>query len=508
MSRNVNSEFLAKFDDSLRRLSKLNDIISKNTTNKKEFSAFVLSKLQELNVKIKEIVEKIKQIKSQLVLLQGSVNQNTSGIQNKDKEIAELKANLEKLTQEKKNLEDLINNEIPKNTNKNIELQKEIDEKESKLRELESKNAALMNEKEALQKELSNRGDLQGQHAQEIQQLSEKNKLEVEKMQQENIKQIQELQKLIADKDTQIQSNLQKIQSLEQQIVEKDKKIAELESTSTSVQQQQQQNVEVIKSANDKIAQLENEKLALQQMNDDLIKRIVAATEVINNATIQLEELTNQNFYDKSNQDFIAIINEIEASLQQIINTIQGTATGTVGQNVGNNLPPPPGSITNLPPSPPDLIQQKNRTIVYQNKTIKINDLLKGLKIKGQQVAITTGDQNNKYIKAYNTISNINSNISDMSLINTIAKALSNIDIDVNVLGVLTVKGGNNIPLKKTKKHSKKVKSHYTRKQKGGFLWGKQKTSSIKTPKTSSYLVTSSSKKNRRTTGRGVTKRK
>jgi chromosome segregation ATPase len=506
MSRNVNSEFLAKFDDSLRRLSKLNDMISKNTTNKKEFSAFVLSKLQELNVKIKEIVEKIKQIKSQLVLLQGSVNQNTSGIQNKDKEIADLKANLEKLTQEKKNLEDLINNEIPKNTNKNLELQKEIDEKESKLRELESKNVALMNEKEALQKELSNRGDLQGQHAQEIQQLSEKNKLEVEKMQQENIKQIQELQKQIADKDTQIQSNLQKIQSLEQQIVEKDKKIAELESKSSSVQQQQQQNVEAIKSANDKIAQLENEKLALQQMNDDLIKRIVAATEVINNATIQLEELTNQNFYDKSNQDFIAIINEIEASLQQIINTIQGT--GTVGQNVKNLLPPPPGSITNLPPSPPDSIQQKNRTIVYQNQTLKINDLLKGLKTKGEQVARTTGEQNNKYIKAYNLISNINPNISDMSLITTVTRALPNIDVDVNALGVLTVKGGNNMSLKKTKKHHKKMKSHYTRKQKGGFLWGKQKTSSIKTPKTSSYLVTSFSKKNRRSTGRGVTKHK
>ena len=480
MSRNVNSEFLAKFDDSLKRLSKLNDIITKNTSNKKEFSGFVLSKLQELNKKIKEIVDKIKQIKSQLVLLQGEVNQNTSGIQNKDAEIIKLNEQLKKLTQEKNDLEEFINTETPKNTNKNVELQKEIDEKESKLRELETKNVALNNEKETLQKELSSRGDVQGQHAQEIQQLSEKNKLEVEKMQQENLQQIQELQKQIADKDAQIQSNLQKIQSLEQQIVEKDKKIAEFESTSSNAQQQHQQNADAIKNANDKIAQIESEKIVLQQMNDDLIKRIVAATEVINNATIQLEELTNQNFYDKSSEDVNAIINEIETSLQLIINTIQGTSNSSVA---------------------PQPIQQRNRSITYQRQKIFVNDLLKGLKSKGDQVTRTTGNPNNKYLKAYDYINtNLTStpNISDNDLTNIISNALTSIDIQADAFGIV-VKGGYNTSLKKTKKRNKKVKPHYTHKQKGGFVWGKQKTPSI---------VSSSSKKNKRSTGRGITKRK
>jgi chromosome segregation ATPase len=345
------------------------------------------------------------------------------------------------------------------------------------LRELEAKNVSLENEKETLQKELSSRGDVQGQHAQEIQQLSEKNKLEVEKLQQENLKEIQELQKQIADKDAQIQSNLQKIQTLEQQIVEKDKKIADFEATCGVAQQEQQQNATAIQSANDKIAQLENEKSVLQKMNDDLIKRIIAATEAINNATSQLEELTNQAFYDKSNQDVSAIINEIEASLQQIINTIQGN-TNTATPNPSVSLSGPRQSNQSTP-------EQRNRNINMNGNQSNLNFLLSDLKNKSNDVIRNTGQQNNKYINAYDFIDfNLasNPNMSEDELNMMVKSALS--QNGIQLYGNFNkVKGGYNMSLKKTKKYNKKAKSHHTRKQKGGYLWGNQKSSSIKSMK-------------------------
>ena len=84
-----------------------------------------------------------------------------------------------------------------------------------------------------------------------------------------------------------------------------------------------------------------------------------------------------------------------------------------------------------------------------------------------------------------NTNLSSNPNMSDSDLTNMIGSALQNIDIEANSFGV-TVKGGYNMA-RKTRKYNKKTRKHnkatFSRKQKGGYLWGKQKTSSIRTTK-------------------------
>jgi len=475
--------------------------------------------LEEINVKIKAIIIKIKEIKNQVDTLQSQVNQNNSGIQGKDSEIASLTQKLQQLTAERDSLNAQLANTNNSATENTTRLQQQIDQNEAKLRELEGQNVALTNEKDLLNKELSNRGDIQGQHAQEIQKLSDDNKSQIEQMQQANSQQIQELQKQIADKESQLQanaqqmqdlqkqitdkeaqlqSNAQQIQDLQNQIAEKDKQIGDHQSTAANAQEQQQQNASAIADVNNKLAQLEKERNVLQQENDDLIQRIIAATNAINSATTQLEELTNQSFYDKSNQDVSKIINEIEVSLQEIINSIQGKSTNS-------------GPVNNQQRQGQSNSQQRNRNITIKGKNMNLNDLLKNLTNKSNSVIRNTGEANNKYSTAFSYIDKTlesTPNISDKDLSLVVQSGLQNNGIDFTSDG--SVRGGYVKTSRKHKKYGKNGKKYTTRKQKGGFAWGKYKktaTNNAPTTKSTSSLTHSRKKYKINSRARGVTKR-
>jgi DNA repair exonuclease SbcCD ATPase subunit len=360
---------------------------------------------------------------------------------------------------------------------------------ETKLRELEAQNAELTNQKNTLQQELSSRGDVQAEHARSIEELSNKNKAELTKSQQDNAAQIDQLQKEIADresklqanaqqmeqiqkqiaeKDNQIQSISQKIQELEQkisekdsQLAEKDRQIAELQQNTSTTQQQQQQNTEAITQATNRIQQLEKEKADLENINKDLVQRIIAATDAINIATAQLEELVNQGFYDKSKQDVDVIIKEIEASLQLISNSIQGSNITT---NVSNSIN-----------------SSYDKNIINLNGVLtNVNSLMRDLQAKSNQFIRNNNGKNvyDKYKAAYETIrefKNQNPNANDDVMKSKTKEILSKYNINISNTGIIQ---GGNMNLKKSKK---KIRIHSTtRKQKGGYLWGKQKTFSFK----------------------------
>jgi chromosome segregation ATPase len=490
----------------------LNTSITKNSQNKQQFTGFVLTKLQEIHEKIKAIMIKIKEIKNQVDTLEGQVNQNNSGIQDKDAEIAKLTQQLQQLTSERDSLTSQLANTNNSASEKTTLLQQQIDQNEAKLRELEAQNATLVNEKDTLNKELASRGDVQGQHAQEIQKLSEENKSQIEKMQQENVQQMQELQKQIADKESQLQanaqqmqelqkqitdkeaqlqSNAQQIQDLQKQIAEKDKQISDHQSSAANTQQEQQQNASAIADVNNKLAQLEQERNALQQQNDDLIQRIIAATNAINSATTQIEKITDEVFFDKKDKDISRVIEEIEASLQEITNTIEGKSVTMVSNSAPSN-------------SAPSNSQQKNRNVNVKGITINLNDLMNNLMKKNKDVVKNTGDEKNKYKNAYKYINDTlisSPAISDKDLGLVVENAMKGIDFTSDG----SVRGGYVKVSKKHKKYGKK----YTRKQKGGFTWGKYKkttTNPAPTTKIMSSLV-SSRKKYKMNRGRGVTKR-
>jgi len=489
------SDFLANFESSLNKLNKLNDYITRNTTNKREFTGFVLTKLRELNEKVKLFIIRFNELKAQVVTLQSQINDNSSGIQNKDGEIVNLKVELERLNKEKSDLKEFIDNELPKNTQKNVdlerkseELQVKIDEMETKLRELEAQNVELTNQKNTLQQELSSRGDVQAEHAKSIEELSNKNKAELTKSQQDNAAQIDQLQKEIADresksqanvqqmeqiqkqiaeKDNQIQSISQKIQELEQkisekdsQLAEKDRQIAELQQNTSTTQQQQQQNTEAITEATNRIKQLEKEKSDLENDNKDLVQRIIAATDAINIATAQLEELVNQGFYDKSKQDVDVIIKEIEASLQLISNSIQGSNITKVSNSNNSSY---------------------DKNIINLNGVLtNVNSLVRDLQAKSNQLIRNNNGKNvyDKYKAAYESIrefKNQNPNATDDDIKSKTKETLTKYNISISNTGIIQ---GGNMNLKKSKKKIRKPST--TRKQKGGYLWGKQKTFSFK----------------------------
>jgi len=268
---------------------------------------------------------------------------------------------------------------------------------------------------------------------------------------------------------------------LQKQIADKDKQISDHQSSAANAQQQQQQNASAIAEVNNKLAQLEQDRNSLQKQNDDLVQRIIAATNAINSATTQLEELTNENFYNKSNQDVSKIIDEIEASLQEISNSIQGTSNP---QAISQGGPPqiPPREQQNL-----NLNQVSIRG--YTLQTLKA-----ALKTRSSKESDVRG---NKYNQAVLEIENFLASLDRAKATNNSVKlAIENI---LNNKGIRfgsngAVMGGYN---KTNKKHKKQVKS--TRKQRGGFLYGKYKNTSSKcknTQKNTTSLVNSTSSYN------------
>jgi len=550
---NEQQPFLIAFDESLRKLNDINAAISKNTENKKKFTGDVLDKLQELHEKVKRIVIRITEIKQKIVALQGQINQNNSGVQAKESEIVNLKQQLDQLTTEKNTLTTQLSD-----ANANItRFQQQIDKNEADLRDLTAKNAELETSRSeldaqlnALRADVQSKGDSQTQaHADQLKQLTEQHGAEIQRLNDqiaENQKQIaaneqkiQELSQQHGSKETQMQdlvnrntelentnkdlegklnvavtdyNNLQsklqqleadlqdrtlegrefldrcekekaviekqieennrKIGDLESVIKERDNQIASLQQNTSDISNSQQAKDAEIANLNNTIVQITNIKNDLEKERDNLRAKIEAATVVITNIVSNLAELTNQKFYDDSMGAVTNKITEIERELENITIEIQD------------------GNQSNAP-------QQINRTITYQRQKIAINDLLRGLKTKGDQVTKNTGNSSNKYSKAYEMInSNLasNPNISDDQLNSLVGSALNSIDIEADAFGI-SVKGGYKFNSKKTKKHNKK-QPRYTRKQKGGFVWGKQKTSSIKKTKTTTPLTNSSSKKN------------
>lgn len=525
MATNKNTPFLDEFQRSLDRLTQLNAAITKNTENKTRFTGFVLDELEKLHAKIKAIVIKIKEIKGRLDLLEGQVTQNTSGIQNKDSEINSLKETLDRLTAERDQLTAQLNESNKNASEKSTALQSKIDENEATMRALDGEKSELIIQRDALKKELSEKGDAQKAHADALQQVTDENTKKMAEMAtanemqmnglqdqiavkeakiQEITLQIQQLQKdmegltqQIAEKDSRLQGNAKEIEDLKNQIAEKDKQINETVSNNESIQQEQNKNASAIADCSAKIQQLEGERNALQAENDDLIERIKRATIVINEATQQLEELTNQGFYEQSNKDVLQKISEIETTLKLISETIEGNVSSS---NV---------SITNSL----DMAGPRNRNINVKGTNVNLNDLMTNLMKKNKDVVKNTGDANNKYQKAYKYINDTlisSPAISDKDLGLVVENGMKGIDFtsDGSVRGGFT-------KASKSRKHKKRGKKFtVTRKQKGGFTWGKSKktaTNTAPTTKSTSSLTNStanSRKKYKMNRARGLTKRR
>jgi len=143
-----------------------------------------------------------------------------------------------------------------------------------------------------------------------------------------------------------------------------------------------------------------------------------------------------------------------------------------------------------------------------------LNDLLKNLTDKSNSVIRNTGDSNNKYNSAFDYINKTlesTPNIDDKDLNLVVQAGLQRNGIDFTSDG--SVRGGYVKASRKHKKYGKNGKKSTTRKQKGGFAWGKyKKTSTSAAPTTpttkSTSSLTHSRKKYKMNRARGLTKRR
>ena len=439
-----NAKFLQDFDDSLQKLSQLNNVIVANTQSKQDYSQAIIKNLKAINEKIKGLLDKVTQLKTQVTGLQGQVNDNTSGISNKEAQLTQLQQKISQLTAENTASENNLNELTVQSAADVAAAQKKIDEYEQKLAGLTHQNAAIQTEVDALKKAAEGTGGLAAQ----IDEITKQNAAQLQQIHDENNAKIADLQNQINQKDTEIARLTQDSTGNTAQL---NAQIAQQQAAMTDLQNQ--------------LAVLQKQIEDLKAENGNLIQRIIAATTAINNATQNLQQLSDPTSYNQA--ELAQAFEEIEKSIQDISNALQGSAPAP-------GPGPEPGPGPSRGSNNPDIhLQNMNKTPF----TLKQRQLIDILKEKPQKDNNTNDPR--KYAIALRAIQRAKNE-------NEVLDALKDIDIKNN-----TVMGG--------KKHkNQKHKTKKNRKQKGGFKYSNKakRTSFIVSPSTVSKRKSSRSLRN------------
>jgi len=437
------SDFKTDFEAGLRKLGEINAAIDSNIRSKQEFSTQVISRLKDINQRIRGLADAITQLKTELTGLQEQVQINQSGISGKETEIIKLKEEIERLKQEK----DAAVAELAQLKQQYMadtqDFQKRIDDCEGQLRTLTDQLNSITAERDSLKTELQSKGDLASTHAGELQSLTEQN-----------------TQKLL-EKDEQLKLQQEdcagKMKNLQDEIAAKDLEIARLRSVFENEYGNMRRQIDELNRQNQElqqnIQQLQEQLRVLQEENEDLKNRIISATMAIMEATNRLQELNDPSSFDQAGLN--AAFAEVEASIQDISNAIQGRGNAVIQERQSN----------------PNVVN-------FQGVQFNIADLLKQLKVKAKQVPIDriTGQPSSYVI------------------------ALQAIQSGTNPEQALA---DSKVPVKNGKIVGGKTKKRKHKKQRGGFTYknnAKRRTftSSLKTTSTGSNFARGKSKKTSR----------
>jgi len=428
-------DFIANFETSMTNLNTINSRIVATLQSKRDFSNMLTQKLQEIRDKIRGLSGQIGALKTTIQNLEAQINANTGSVADKDREIAQLNQRREQLEAEVAEKQ----RELDETTNKTQtdiqQKQAQIDNLEDRLRQSEQLVTTREAEIEALRKELADRGD-DAQHAAEIQQLLQEAQERLAAAEKDAEERATTLRGQIAALETQINEQQQTLEAKER----------ELEDLRQNQGQAQQALTEQIQT-------LTQEKAALTAQNEDLTQRLIAATQAIIQATDNLNQLTESFPNNESNAEFGRIFQEIEESIQEISNVIQGHGANIVPAN------PSPVPHQNLPQDTPIRLSD--------GRELELNKIISELTKKSNQRGSTNTFGVNKYKDALNEIHNAND-------ANQISAILNNFNF--NAAGAVT--GG-----KKTKKNKK---------QRGGFTYkDKSKRKSLRSTNKHSFRRTS-----------------
>jgi hypothetical protein len=181
------------------------------------------------------------------------------------------------------------------------------------------------------------------------------------------------------------------------------------------------------------VAYLQRQIEQLNQMNQQLVNRLMAATEAINQATDDLVQLTESVPNVRTKQEVDALLNQITQQIEQSIENIGRAAQGQ--PQLSNGGIANSSSILN------------NESILINGNEIEFGELKQLLQRKNQQVR--SREPNNKYKQTLDKLTNATSGQEVQGILNR---------------NGIVFKNGSIMGGRKTKKN---------RKQKGGFTYKK-----------------------------------
>ena len=312
------NDFLEKFDQSLERLSQLNEMINERNVNTARFSSFISGKLQSITQKISEITAQVDAMKKELESLKTQVTENGTNIGNKDQQIAELTSRISALEAEKEDSRRRVDQIMQQAQAEKLALENEV----QKLRgdvatrenELETKKlevTSLQAQIQALQDDMAKSGDrLKEDYVKQMQEMEARNRAIIDQMTADHQALATSL-KQREDELTALKTQMAEADALAKQELQK---IQEQLIRTTSV-----------------LTKLTNENQALKQQNERLIQKIISATDAIYKATQNLDDIQYKQQRIKDFNQSKDIIDQIERSLENISRAIAGQAPRTTG---------------------------------------------------------------------------------------------------------------------------------------------------------------------------------
>lgn len=450
-------DFLNQFQQKMDKLNAVRSGIQASVQSKEQFANYLKSRLQEINNGLKQLTGLISELKNKADNLETQISTNNTSIGDKERQLQQLSKQLETLNIERNELIAKMSqqdNDTKSQMAQMQQLQNQINNYEVQLRDLKQLSESQSGELNALRQEMTRTGDERDRaHVQELARLTEQSRQQLEQQEAQLMQKIKECEAKMMGFDQQIRDKETGFAAKQREIEEK---MMQAQNSGTSLQSE--------------IVNLRNE-------NEGLVKRLIDATNAINQSADDLQLLMADIPNAQSKQEIEALLNSISQQMGQSIDNISRATQGQPMMTQG-----PMGTMTQMPPPSqmlsPGLVSPmqgqpglpNNTPINVQGVTKELGYLKKLLQEKIRQVTRTNPNAVGKYVEALKKISGATSP-------QEVSNYLGNFDKS-RITGSLYVKGG-----RKTRKN---------RKQKGGFIYkttnktrrnSKSRTASRKTSK-------------------------
>jgi len=296
--------FLDDFQQKMDRLVNIRRQIQASVEFKTQFINVLKTKLGEINDKIKQVAGLINELKTKADNLERQIGENTTSISDRERQIGEINQQIANTNAEKDRVKQEFSAHKDRTEGQINDQQTRINQMEEQLRQVTNQKEALERQAQALQADLSAQGDQQAAHAQQIKDLTDENQKQLQQQEQQLIQRINECEA--------------KISGFEEQLRNKD---AQHQQTRELLDQNQNK-------AEGQVAELQRQIDILTQENQQLIQRLIAASQAINEANDELEAIVNSVPNADTKQEVDALLNEITQQLQQSIENISRAAQG------------------------------------------------------------------------------------------------------------------------------------------------------------------------------------